>query len=854
MDFERPRFSNPTRITNAWFPISELESVVLTGTVDDLPFRAETTLLPFTGFVVVDGERIEVALSQYTAYLDGRITEVAVDRYAQADDGSVWYLGEDVYDYDGGTIVVSEGTWLAGRDGPPAMIMPAEPQVGQAFRPEQIPGIVFEEVTVAEIGVTADGPFGPVEGAVVTSELHLDGTRSDKLFAPGYGEFYTGHDGDVEALSVAVPTDRIDEPEPAALAELLTGTWGLVESARLEEWEAVDATLARITDDWNAVAVGPVPARLADIMDASFSTLTEAVTAQDSGAVAAAAVDVAETGLDIQLLYRPAAAIDVERFHLHSQQLRIDAAAADTAGVAAEVATLEWLARPHRRNRDGRRGGDDRRRVGRAAGRFEQRKSRRSRRSGRTARQPGQDAQRRRDRVDEGIVDVRHRGRPCSPAPEGRPPRRRRPSRAPRKPRTSEPAAEETLVSLAPESQRVDVTPPVFSNPAVIVNPLFPVNDLSAVTLGNDEGVPVKVETSVLPDTLVIDVDGHDIETRGQLQVEYQHGRMLDVAVKWFAQADDGSVWWLGEDVYAYDDGVLADTEGTWRADPDHPIVMIMPGDPQGGEVFRPENLPDSIEEYTVTEVGLTIDGPTGPIDGAIVVQENHAMEGLLEDKWFAPGYGEFAAGLGDSWEEVAVAVPADAAPGPVPAELAVLADGAVAIADAAVAEDWDTVSTTRAELLAVWHTYRVAHDVPPLLAVQMDRALTAAAGDALVLAADADNVEGTANAALDVAQAALDLQLRFRPPVEIERERFELWARQLVVDANRIEVNPGFVAGDVATLEWLLMRFAPTVEPEMLASIDELLSDLRTAADDEDIERMSKLAPWLVESATRIA
>ena len=342
IDLEPPQFSNPTEITNPLFPISALDSVVLTGEVDGLPFRAETTLLPYTGVVVVDGEPIEVALSQYTAYLDGRITEVALDRYAQADDGAVWYLGEDVYDYENGTIVVSEGTWLAGRDGPPAMIMPGDPQVGQAFRPEQIPGIVFEEVTITEVGVTVDGPFGPVEGAIVGSELHLDGTTSEKIFAPGYGEFFSAHEGDTEGLSLAAPTNN-DAAAPPELAELITGTWGLVESARLADWEAVDATLERITADWDTVTAGPTPVLVADIMTTSLATLTEAVTAQDPGAVVNAAVDVAESALDIQLRYRPTAAVDVERFHLHSQQLRIDAAAGDSAGVASEVATMEWI-------------------------------------------------------------------------------------------------------------------------------------------------------------------------------------------------------------------------------------------------------------------------------------------------------------------------------------------------------------------------------------------------------------------------------------------------------------------------------------------------------------------------------
>ena len=129
------------------------------------------------------------------AYIDGRIEEVALDLYAQADDGSVWYLGEDVFDYSNtkGLIDGTAGTWLAGRDGPIEMIMPADPQVGDVHRAENIPGIAFEEVTIKRINKTVDGPTGPVEGAMIARELHDDGTYSDKVFAPGYGEFFSGH-------------------------------------------------------------------------------------------------------------------------------------------------------------------------------------------------------------------------------------------------------------------------------------------------------------------------------------------------------------------------------------------------------------------------------------------------------------------------------------------------------------------------------------------------------------------------------------------------------------------------------------------------------------------------------------
>jgi hypothetical protein len=52
------------------------------------------------------------------------------------------------------------------------MIMPADPQVGDVNRPENIAGLVFEEMAVAETDKTVDGPRGSVEGAIVGRELH----------------------------------------------------------------------------------------------------------------------------------------------------------------------------------------------------------------------------------------------------------------------------------------------------------------------------------------------------------------------------------------------------------------------------------------------------------------------------------------------------------------------------------------------------------------------------------------------------------------------------------------------------------------------------------------------------------
>ncbi len=341
VDVERPQFSHPTEITNPLFPISALDSVVLLGQVDGLPFRSETTLIPGTHTVIVDGVSIQVVISQYTAYLDGRIEEVAIDRYAQADDGSVWYLGEDVFDYRDGTVAMTEGTWLAGRDGPPAMIMPGNPQVGDVFRAENVTGVVFEEIAVKAINQTVDGPFGPVGGAVIMQELHLDGSVSDKVFAPGYGEFDTSSGGDVEALAFAVPTNRINQVVPAELRLMSTSAWGILENVRLDDWEAANPTVARMDNLWNELKANDYPPRVVDTLTRAFAELQSAVAAEDVPGSSQAAIDVAQSVLDLELLYR--GNVEADRFHLHAQQLRVHAAANDLAGVTGEVAVLEWI-------------------------------------------------------------------------------------------------------------------------------------------------------------------------------------------------------------------------------------------------------------------------------------------------------------------------------------------------------------------------------------------------------------------------------------------------------------------------------------------------------------------------------
>jgi len=344
VDLIAPPFSTPTRVTNPLFPITKLRSAILNGSVEDKPFRVETTLLPETRIIGwPKGRQVETLVSQYVAYLDGRIEEVALDFYAQADDGSVWYFGEDVFNYQDGLIGDTDGTWIAGKEGPPAMIMPADPQLGDVYRPENIPGLVFEEVTVKSVGKTVEGPRGAVEGAIIAEELHQDGMREDKTFAPGYGEFFTGSGGDVEALALAVPTDRLPGPVPAELETLSAGADDIFDQARSGDWQAASATVGTMTGAWTTFRAGDIPPRLEPPTSGALEELVRAVAAREPEKARQAAIDVAQAGLDLQLRHRPPAEIDRARFELWARQIVVDAAADDLALVSGDLAALEWI-------------------------------------------------------------------------------------------------------------------------------------------------------------------------------------------------------------------------------------------------------------------------------------------------------------------------------------------------------------------------------------------------------------------------------------------------------------------------------------------------------------------------------
>jgi membrane-associated phospholipid phosphatase len=102
---------------------------------------------------------------------DGRLVEDTYDWYAQDRWGNVWYLGEDAKEYEGGEVVSTKGSWEAGVDGAQAgIVMPGEPQVGQAYRQEHYAGEAEDRGKILSLDEHADVPFGVFDRVLMTKD------------------------------------------------------------------------------------------------------------------------------------------------------------------------------------------------------------------------------------------------------------------------------------------------------------------------------------------------------------------------------------------------------------------------------------------------------------------------------------------------------------------------------------------------------------------------------------------------------------------------------------------------------------------------------------------------------------
>lgn len=187
-DPDTATFTNPTIITNEFFPLAAGDELVLEGEDDGEIIRVEITVSDPIDTELVDG--VETLVMVETEYEDGELVEISYNFMAQADDGTVCYFGEDVDIYEGGVVVSNDGAWRAGVNGAlPGIMMPANPQVGDAYFQEVAPGVAEDMGSIVAFGEAISVTAGDFDDTLTAEDCNPleDAETDEKVYVRGIG-------------------------------------------------------------------------------------------------------------------------------------------------------------------------------------------------------------------------------------------------------------------------------------------------------------------------------------------------------------------------------------------------------------------------------------------------------------------------------------------------------------------------------------------------------------------------------------------------------------------------------------------------------------------------------------------
>jgi hypothetical protein len=179
-------------VNNPYFPLVPGSTYVYELQTDEGLERTEVQVLTDTRSVLA----ITATVVRDTVTLDGELVEDTYDWYAQDASGNVWYLGEDVSNFEGGRFVGKAGSWEAGVDGAlPGIIMFGDPSahIGETYRQEYYAGEAEDMADLLSVNETVTVPFGSFSAVLKTLDYTPlePGVREEKFYAPGIGPVKT---------------------------------------------------------------------------------------------------------------------------------------------------------------------------------------------------------------------------------------------------------------------------------------------------------------------------------------------------------------------------------------------------------------------------------------------------------------------------------------------------------------------------------------------------------------------------------------------------------------------------------------------------------------------------------------
>jgi hypothetical protein len=172
-------------------------------------------------------------------------------------------------------------------------------------------------------------------------------------------------------------------------------------------------------------------------------------------------------------------------------------------------------------------------------------------------------------------------------------------------------------------------------NPFFILEPNY-----QLVLSGGDAGEVAEVTITVLNETR--EVNG--TETRVVEERETLGGELIEISRNFFAICEEtNSVFYFGEEVDDYENGILIAHEGAWLAgEGENKAGVIMPGTILLGARYYQEIAPNvALDRAEIIDIGEVIQTPSGDFTDTLITQETNPLESdVVELKYYAAGIG----------------------------------------------------------------------------------------------------------------------------------------------------------------------------------------------------------------------
>ena len=192
--------------------------------------------------------------------------------------------------------------------------------------------------------------------------------------------------------------------------------------------------------------------------------------------------------------------------------------------------------------------------------------------------------------------------------------------------------------SLPQGSEQVELDPAEFTTE--IDNPYWPMQPGSRwVYREHGENGDLQVVVTVTDRKKVVD----GIDALVVRDVVTENGEVIEDTFDWYAQDDDGNVWYLGEDTKEYEDGKVVSTSGSWEAGVDGAQAgILVPAEPEPGMKYRQEHYEGEAEDRgEVLSVDAKATVPFGSFTDMLQTKDTTPLEpDLVEHKYYARGVG----------------------------------------------------------------------------------------------------------------------------------------------------------------------------------------------------------------------